>query len=60
VARLTAPSTPITASAPSASSASAVNPLQVWTTLFENLFSLQRRTWATMASFAGSRDEQNR
>jgi hypothetical protein len=36
------------------------NPVQVWASLFGNLFALQRRTWANMAGIAGERDNQGR
>jgi hypothetical protein len=37
-----------------------VNPVQIWATLVENLFSLQRKSWTNMAGFAGTRNSQDR
>lgn len=57
VAEWTAPSTPRVA--PTTSSAT-VNPVQAWATLANNLFALQRNTWANMAGFPGTRNTQDR
>jgi hypothetical protein len=57
VAEWTAPST--TRVAPTTSSA-AVNPVQAWATLANNLFALQRKTWANLAGFTGTRNPQDR
>jgi hypothetical protein len=57
VAEWTAPSTPRVA--PTTSSAT-VNPVQAWATLANNLFALQRKTWANMAGFPGTRNTQDR
>jgi hypothetical protein len=54
----TTPSTPrIEAATPRTTVA---NPLQVWASAFENLFSLQRKTWANLAGLAGTRNTQDR
>jgi len=48
VATWTAPSTSRAVNAPG--NASVTNPVQAWATLVENIFTMQRKTWANMAT----------
>ena len=54
----TAPSAP-RAAAP-APSAMLLNPVQLWATVFHNVFSLQRKTLTNLVGLVGARNTQNR
>jgi hypothetical protein len=53
VAAWTAPTTPHAANG--SGNAAVTNPVQVWATLVENIFTLQRRAWANMVGTAVTR-----
>jgi hypothetical protein len=54
----TAPSAP-RAAAPTPS-AMLLNPVQLWATVFHNVFSLQRKTLTNLVGLVGARNTQNR